>query len=78
MVICIGQQCYIQTLPEQPTKLISLMELQRLLNTLEPENPIKVDGKVSPDWQESETQTKWDRIYSNQSNVSYFERRNKP
>ena len=43
-------------------------DIQRLLNAAEPENPIKVDGRIGP-----ETIAKWERIYCNQSAAKTFE-----
>jgi len=33
-------------------------DIQRLLNKLEPESPLKVDGKIGP-----ATRTKWEQVY---------------
>lgn len=40
----------------------SIKEFQSLLNQLEPNAPINVDGRLGP-----ETQRKWDRVYFNQN-----------
>ncbi len=42
--------------------LPSVTAIQQQLNQLEPENPIKVDGKLGP-----KTAEKWDRVFCEQS-----------
>ncbi len=42
--------------------LPSVAAIQQKLNELEPENPLKVDGKVGP-----KTIEKWNRVYCEQS-----------
>lgn len=54
-------------------KLPSIMDIQERLNELDPNNPIPVDGKVSPDYQNSLTQTKWDRTVFNRDALVYFD-----
>jgi len=54
-------------------KLPSIMDIQERLNEIEPTNPIPVDGKVSNDWQNSKTQTKWDRIVFNKYAVKFHD-----
>lgn len=41
--------------------ILSIEDFQRLLNKIEPSNPIECDGKLGP-----ATQKKWDRIICNQ------------
>jgi len=53
--------------PEQPTATIeealpSISEIQRRLNALDPEQPLRVDGKLGP-----ATQAKWDRVFVRES-----------
>lgn len=52
--------------PEVSIQVSSIREFQEQLNIIEPNNPIPVDGKLSNDWRNSKTQTKWDRIVCNQ------------
>jgi hypothetical protein len=47
--------------------LMSQAEVQELLNKLEPENPIEVDGVIGKTSRE-----KWTRVYCNQCNEAYF------
>ena len=51
-------------LPELP----SLIDIQRKLNELEPNDPLKVDGR----WGKL-TCDKWDRVYCNEQAKKYFE-----
>ena len=45
----------------------SFFEIQELLNEIEPENPIKVDGRIG-----KKTLEKWDRVYCQQCANMYF------
>jgi len=54
-------------------RLPSIIDIQERLNEIEPNNPIPVDGKVSLDWRNSKTQTKWDRIVFNQYAQKYHD-----
>jgi len=50
-------------------ELISISELQELLNEIEPTDPIEVDGKLGP-----ATQEKWDRLVCNAEHQKAMER----
>ena len=50
--------------PELP----SIVDIQEMLNELEPNNPVKTDGIYGP-----ATRDKWDRVYCNQQAKKYFE-----
>ena len=50
------------------SELPSLIDIQRKLNELEPNNPLKVDGR----WGKL-TCEKWDRVYCNEQAKKYFE-----
>lgn len=52
-----------------PKELLGPFELQELLNQLEPEHPLKVDGKIGP-----KTIAKWERVYCEQSALKTFKR----
>ena len=58
----------VQAIEAQEAVILSPIDFQALLNRLEPSEPIVEDGKLSPDWRNSETQAKWERVYSNQIN----------
>jgi hypothetical protein len=49
--------------PELP----SLIDIQKRLNELEPDNPIKADGVYGP-----KTKEKWERVYCNEQAKKYF------
>jgi len=53
----------IRSIPKPEPELIpSLMDIQKMLNEFEPENPIEEDGKYGP-----ATAEKWERVYIEQS-----------
>ena len=54
-------------MPELP----NLIEIQKLLNELEPNNPIKEDGIYGP-----ATKEKWERVWMNQQAKKYIEGQN--
>lgn len=54
--------------PAQAEPLPSVTAIQRRLNELEPENPLKVDGKLG-----RATQEKWDRVFIRESAKAAFE-----
>lgn len=73
-VFMIGQMTHIQGL--QATKSIELeilspREFQALLNELEPDSPIVVDGIIGP-----ESLGKWSRVYCNQQAMKTFKKGN--
>lgn len=75
-VVCIGLVCErkaFQARIAELDRLPSIMEIQERLNEIEPSNPIPVDGKVSPDYQNSLTQAKWDRIVFNRYALVYHD-----
>jgi len=49
------------------SELPSLIDIQRKLNELEPNDPLKVDGR----WGKL-TSEKWDRVYCNEQAKRYF------
>ena len=53
---------------ERVQELPSLIDIQRMLNVMEPNEPIKEDG-----WYGPATESKWDRVYCNQCASKYFE-----
>jgi len=55
-----------QSIAERP-ELPSLIEIQKMLNELEPDNPIKVDGIYGP-----KTKEKWERVWMNEQAIKYF------
>jgi hypothetical protein len=52
----------IEKTKQAPPLLPSIAAIQQQLNELEPENPLKVDGKVGP-----MTIEKWNRVFVEQS-----------
>jgi hypothetical protein len=50
--------------PKRPPRLCNMREFQMFLNQLEPQNPLKEDGKIGKD-----TIEKWSRIYNEQCAV---------
>ena len=50
--------------PELPC----LIDIQKMLNELEPDNPIKADGVYGP-----ATKEKWERVWMNQQAKKYIE-----
>jgi preprotein translocase subunit YajC len=49
-------------------ELMSLIEIQKMLNELEPENPIEADGIYG-----NQTKVKWERVWMNQQAKKYIE-----
>ena len=64
VVYVVSNECEVTPDSELP----SLMDIQRRLNELEPNDPIEVDGRYG-----LETQEKWERVYCNEQAKKYFE-----
>ena len=66
-----GQKCSENSKTQEQKSEQSLPSpaaIQRQLNQLEPDNPLKVDGKIG-----RLTQEKWDRVYIRESAKAAFE-----
>lgn len=82
-VVCIGLVCERQVRQAQLAsrdaeiaflqRMPSIIDIQERLNEIDPNNPIPVDGKLGPDYLNSKTQAKWDKIVFNQYAEVYFE-----
>jgi len=63
--------CKANKKPTEPTTpaetMPSVTAIQRRLNELEPESPIRADGKLGP-----ATQAKWDRVFIRESAKAAF------
>ena len=58
----------IRIMQENYKDIPSPAQIQQLLNLLEPEKPVRVDGKIG-----SVTIAKWERVYGNQCAAKTFE-----
>jgi len=68
LVTCKAKKPTERTEPTTPAETVpSVTAIQRRLNELEPESPIRADGKLGP-----ATQAKWDRVFIRESAKAAF------